>query len=240
MIERYLNEFLLEEENDKLLTGTVDDVSKENAGVTKIDDIIYAVPYKATGKAKGKEIGYGHVVTPEEEDGFLTFRTKDNEVYTIDYSDDIKLTQTQAKDLARNDAIKHRNSAREAIKNFDSLPEELKIVATDYDYNIGPGAFKNRRVKNTNNEIVTIGPEYKNFKKALENLDFGGMMEEYKRYTNVKRDKDNNVISKDEMGRNEPTADLINQARGKIIDMLSYKKGGMVDRDPYKRQPRFI
>ena len=56
MIERYLNEFLLEEENDKLLTGTVDDVSKENAGVTKIDDIIYAVPYKATGKAKVKKL----------------------------------------------------------------------------------------------------------------------------------------------------------------------------------------
>ena len=123
--------------------------------------------------------------------------------------------------MARKDAMIHRDSARKTVKNFDKLPEELQMVATDIDLNV-KGKFKT----------------FPKLKKALEDLDFDEMEKQHERSAEIKNpttgEKEKILLTR----RNKPTLNLIRQA--KAILTQPFKKGGMVERDPYKRQPRFI
>ena len=110
----------------------------------------------ATGKADGKkEIGFGHTYSPDKK--FFIAVTKDGKEYKIPVKRKVPggatktyLTFQESKDVARKDAMIHRDSARKTIKNFDELPEELKMVATDIDLNV-KGKF------NTFSKFSTVG-----------------------------------------------------------------------------------
>lgn len=188
-LENYLDTFLLKNENDKLLNNKID----KKAGVIKEGDSFFSVPIKATGVAKGQEIGYGHVITPAEIKNGIVAMNSTGEQYLIPYSSNIKLNKKQAKDVARNDANNKRKVTKKQVKNFDSLPQQLQMIATDINFNVEGGL-------NT----------FSNLKEAIETLDSDRMKEHYKRYTNVKRNKEGEVISKDPLkNRNKDTLALI-------------------------------
>jgi len=182
VIERYLNEFLMTQENDPLLKERYIDYERD-----------------ATGKADGKkEIGFGHTYNPDKK--FFTAVTKDGKEYKIPVKRKIPggatktyLTFQESKDVARKDAMIHRDSARKTIKNFDELPEELKMVATDIDLNV-KGKF------NTFSEL----------KKGLENLDFDVIKNEYERSGKIKGKQ--TLLDR----RNKPTLKLIKDAEKKV------------------------
>ena len=182
MIERYLNEFLMTQENDPLLKERYIDYERD-----------------ATGKADGKkEIGFGHTYSPDKK-CFIAV-TKDGKEYKKPVKRKVPggatktyLTFQESKDVARKDAMIHRVSARKTIKNFDELPEELKMVATDIDLNV-KGKF------NT----------FSKLKKGLENLDFDVIKNQYERSGLI--DGKKKLLDR----RNKPTLKLIKDAEKKV------------------------
>jgi hypothetical protein len=141
-IESYLNNFWTINENEPLAKGNV----SKKGGVIKEGDMIFAIPFGATGQHKGKkEIGYGHVITSRDrEKGFKAINSL-GKTYMIPYSDDVKLTQKQTKDIARADIIDRQPAARKKIKeaggNFDEFSPQKKILALDYELNVGTDKY---------------------------------------------------------------------------------------------------
>jgi hypothetical protein len=130
-IESYLDNFWTINENSPLAEGKV----SKKGGVIKEGDMILAIPFDATGQHKGKkEIGYGHVITSSDrKNGFLAVDSSGKR-YRIPYSEDVKLTQKQTKDIARADIITREPIARRKIAkaggNFDEFSSQKKNVSS--------------------------------------------------------------------------------------------------------------
>ena len=107
-IENLLDNFLLQNENDKLLSNTVD---PQGAGVIEDRGEIFATQFRATGDVDEgqQEIGYGHLVTADEETEGISALREDGLPYVIKNR---ILNKKQAKDVARFDAKKFKNEAR--------------------------------------------------------------------------------------------------------------------------------
>ena len=143
-IESYLNNFWTINENGPLAKGNV----SKKGGVIKKGDMILAIPYGATGQHKGKtEIGYGHVITSRDREKGFKATNSLGKTYMIPYSDDVKLTQKQTKDIARADIIDRQPAARKKIKeaggNFDEFSPQKKMLALDYELNVGEDKYGN-------------------------------------------------------------------------------------------------
>lgn len=176
-IESYLNDFWTINENGPLAKGNV----SKKGGVIKEGDMILAIPYGATGQHKGKkEIGYGHVITRRDrEKGFKAINSL-GKTYMIPYSDDVKLTQKQTKDIARADIIDRQPAARKKIKeaggNFDEFSPQKKILALDYELNVGTDKYDRSGIA-----------AFPNFFKGLITDNAPLALSEYERSTDGKK-----------------------------------------------------
>tara|TARA_R100000664_G_C2716249_1_gene111262 strand:+ start:53 stop:913 length:861 start_codon:yes stop_codon:yes gene_type:complete len=176
-IESYLDNFWTINENSPLAEGKV----SKKGGVIKEGDMILAIPFDATGQHKGKkEIGYGHVITSSDrKNGFLAVDSSGKR-YRIPYSEDVKLTQKQTKDIARADIITREPIARRKIAkaggNFDEFSSQKKMLALDYELNVGEDKEGNSGIDAfpkffegliTNNPSLAL-KEYKRFTGGKE------------------------------------------------------------------------
>jgi len=189
-IEDYLDDFFMEQENNSLRKLT----TNKKSGVIKIDNKIYAIPYKATGKVENKyEVGFGHVINDDDIlNNYLTAVTSNGEIYMIPFDNpqEIKLTKKQAKDIARHDASFVINRVKSKITelggNFDNLNKGAKQLAVDYELNVGED--------DKNRSGVAAFPK---FFKALINDNHTIAFDEYKRYMGSKKNplKNRNIAT---------------------------------------------
>ena len=245
-IENYLDNFLLKTENDKLLKGTVD---KEKSGVIKENNQILSVPFKATGDVdkEQKEIGYGHLITKDDKKNGFFAMSEDGNKYNIPYSENIKLTQQQSKDIARNDVIEKRRGAainfnekvnkENYVMDFYDLPMSSQIILTDYQYNTKtpPTNLPKALASLTSNNIESA-------KKAVEEgTDRQAKIQGEKQFLGTRNREIFNLFFKPLLRSLDYNAQDIASLRGIVKEgKVEKQMGGMVERDPYKRQPRFI
>ena len=252
-IENLLDNFLLQNENDKLLSNTVD---PQGAGVIEDRGEIFATQFGATGDVgEGQqEIGYGHLVTADEETEGISALREDGLPYVIKNS---ILNKKQAKDVARFDAKKFKNEARnlfnkkvkEAINkdeevvvdSFDKLPGEMQNLLTDYHYN-------SKDKPNKLSTALAMG----NYDKAISE----GTDRTYKDANNIKKYLPRNInafetffvpvlkqqgFTDEQIESKRATVPKPNETPSEFRTRVASRyQGGMVSRDPYKREPRFI
>lgn len=286
-IESYLNNFWTINENEPLAKGNV----SKKGGVIKEGDMILAIPFGATGQHKGKkEIGYGHVITSRDREKGFKATNSLGKTYMIPYSDDVKLTQKQTKDIARADIINRQPAARKKIKeaggNFDEFSPQKKILALDYELNVGTDKYGKSGIA-----------AFPNFFKGLITDNAPLALSEYERSTGgkkmLKRNNSTRKILLDLFNAEQPPTlakaepkeievevaeeeqpksfkQAFAEARGNKDAEFTYsgskyntklkgetpqqyaaflqkdmpvrvaRKGGAIESNPYKRQPRFI
>jgi len=289
-IEKYLDNFWTINENAPLAEGKI----STKGGVIKEGDSIVAVPFKATGKvSEGQmEIGYGHLITSnDKENGFLAI-TSTGERYRIPYSDDIKLSQKQTKDIARADIITRIPTAKNKIAaaggNYDEFNDEKKMLALDYELNVGkdkkgnsgiaafPNFFKGiienkpeialsefqrssdgklmTKRNNTTKELIldalnirqpaTIAKKEEEPKEVEVEVSEVKPAETFKQAFAAARGNREGEFT---FGGKKYNTRLREETPQQYAAFLSKdkpvqvaKKGGPIEKDPYKRQPRFI
>ena len=240
--ENLLDNFLLQNENDSLF---------------RAGDETFSTIFEATGSPESdEEIGYGHVIKDEEKEKGISALREDGLPYVIKYTPTLRLSKRQSKDVARFDAKKFKNEAKNlfnkkakeainrgeevVIDSFDKLPEEMQNLLTDYKYNgATPNKLSTALAIGDYNTAINEGTDrtYKDAERTKRYLGRNRNAFETFFVPVLKRQGFTNEEIESKRANLPKPNETPSEFRTRIA---SRYQGGMVDRDPYKRQPRFI
>ena len=240
--ENLLDNFLLQNENDSLF---------------RAGDETFSTIFEATGSPESdEEIGYGHVIKDEEKEKGISALREDGLPYVIKYTPTLRLSKRQSKDVARFDAKKFKNEAKNlfnkkakeainrgeevVIDSFDKLPEEMQNLLTDYKYNgATPNKLSTALAIGDYNTAINEGTDrtYKDAERTKRYLGRNRNAFETFFVPVLKRQGFTNEEIESKRANLPKPNETPSEFRTRVA---SRYQGGMVDRDPYKRQPRFI